>query len=302
MRGKSFLPSSGRRYIFGHRDRVDEMMDMARSVRSKDFLYIRNFMPHLGYNQQSAWIDQGEVRKDFYALAKSGSANAAQSQYLNPTRPREELYDCNADPLNLINLAKSDQHARTLQQVRKVLRNEMLNSRDLGLVPEIELWRQTKGTTPYQWGKTDAFDAAAILDAADLVGTDDFPAIGQSLSSGNASVRYWAAVSCTAADHLTDAMQQQLRIASKDESIAVRIESANALARHTQNRAAIDTLIGLFDNQDETVVLHAARAIELLGDPSTKPAVQRLADRFIDEPSDMAWFIRFTTSGYLNRH
>ena len=46
---KRFLgPLDTRRgeYMFGHRDRVDEIIDMARSVRSKDYLYIRNFMPH----------------------------------------------------------------------------------------------------------------------------------------------------------------------------------------------------------------------------------------------------------------
>lgn len=302
MRGQAFLPSSQRRHVFGHRDRVDEMIDMARSVRSKDFLYIRNYMPHLGYNQPSAWIDQGEVRKDFYALAKSGLATGAQSQYLNPTRPREELYDCNADPLNLVNLAKSDEHFLRLKQMRKVLHDEMIASRDVGLVPEIELWHQTKGTTPYQWAQTDAFDPETILNSANLVGTTDIQAIGQSLASHNASVRYWAAVSCSALDHLPEALLTQLQMALGDESTAVRIEAANALTRQNHSQQAIDTLIGLFDDKNETVVLHAARAIELLGDPSTKPAVQQLADRYKNEPSDMAWFIRFTTSGYLNRH
>ncbi len=122
MRGQAFLGplnTPEREYTFGHRDRVDEIIDMARSVRSKDYLYIRNFMPHLGYNQQSAWIDQGEVRRDFYALADSGDATPAQAQYLNPRRPREELYDCVADPLNLNNLAASAEFQPTLLEDAK---------------------------------------------------------------------------------------------------------------------------------------------------------------------------------------
>ena len=302
MRGNSLLNSQSRPYVFGHRDRVDEVIDMARSVRTKDFLYIRNFMPHLGYNQHSAWIDQGEIRNEFYNLANSGTANPAQAQFLNPTRPREELYDCNADPMNLHNLVKSNSHRATLDSMRKVLRDEMINSRDLGLVPEIELQSQTKQMTPYQWAQTDAFDPTAILNSMELAGTSNFPAIKRSLLSDNASIRYWATVSCTAAKEVPDELQTHLQSGLSDKSLAVRIESANALARHFNRKEAIDLLTSLFNNNNETVVLHAARTVELLDDPYTKPAVERLAERFENEPSDMAWFIRFTTSGYLSRH
>ncbi|MGB0759755.1 MAG: sulfatase family protein, partial [Rubripirellula sp.] len=94
MTGRAFLgrlDASPRQYVFGHRDRVDEIMDMARSIRSQRYLYIRNYMPHLGYNQQGAWIDQADVRSEFYKLAASGKASPAQDQYLSETRPPEEL-------------------------------------------------------------------------------------------------------------------------------------------------------------------------------------------------------------------
>ena len=56
-----------------------------------------------------------------------------------------------------------------------------------------------------------------------------------------------------------------------------------------------------FDHDDRTVVLHAARAVELLADPRSKEAVLALAQRYQDEPGDLAWFIRFSASGYLSR-
>lgn len=34
-------------YVYGFRDRVDEVFDLSRSIRSKDYLYIRNYLPHL---------------------------------------------------------------------------------------------------------------------------------------------------------------------------------------------------------------------------------------------------------------
>ena len=62
MQGQAFLGDDQpppRKYVFGHRDRVDEVRDLARSIRSRRYLYIRNYMPHLGYNQPTAWPDQG---------------------------------------------------------------------------------------------------------------------------------------------------------------------------------------------------------------------------------------------------
>jgi N-sulfoglucosamine sulfohydrolase len=304
MRGRPFLGplnTPPRKLLFGHRDRVDEIIDMARSVRSKDFLYIRNFMPHLGYNQQSAWIDQGEIRQDFYALARSGGATPAQAQYLNATRPREELYDCQRDPQNLNNLAGSAAHQSILASMRDALRRHIIESHDLGFVPEIELWRVSSGTTPIEWASTDSLDIESLYRAAELVGTEDFAAIRSALDDQDASMQYWGAVSCSAAEKLPDAMTQRLVDALDAESPAVRIEAANAIARHTNNPIARDTLVGLLEHSDQTVILHAARAIELLGDPSMHEPMQRLADRFEDEPGDIAWFIRFSTSGYLSR-
>jgi N-sulfoglucosamine sulfohydrolase len=304
MRGHAFLGPLDvvtRQYVFGHRDRVDEIIDLARSVRSRDFLYIRNFMPHLGYNQQSAWIDQGEVRQDFYALARSGKATPAQAQYLSDTRPREELYDCTSDPLNLHNLAASAQHQSVLGKMRGALRDHLRVSRDLGFVPEVELWRLTKGTTPIEWAATGSPDLGSLRRAAELVGSDDFEAIGRALADRDSSVRYWGAVSCSAAKKLPEPIVQRLHQLLESESAAVRIEVANAIARQTDDPVGLTALIGLLDHDDETVILHAARAIELLGTPSARQPMQRLADRFADQPGDLAWFIRFTTSGYLTR-
>lgn len=305
MRGKAFLGplrQSPRRRAYGHRDRVDEIMDLSRSVRTKRFLFIRNYMPHLGWNQQSAWIDQGAVRQDFYRLAESGKANDAQAQYLRPNRPREELYDCVSDPLNLKNLVQDPSHQAIVADLRAQLKAELIATRDLGFIPEIELWRRTKGTTPYQWSLRSDWDIASVIEAAELVGTKEIAEICQRLMDPDAAIRYWGAVACRAAEPpLTRRSVELLKRSLADDSPAVQIAAAEALAHHGETAPAFEKLLALLDDQDETVILHAARAIELLGDPANREAMQRLADRFAEAPGDMAWFIRFTTSGYLSR-
>jgi N-sulfoglucosamine sulfohydrolase len=304
MRGKAFLgPQAAEPHsrVFGHRDRVDEILDMARSVRSQRFLYIRNFMPHLGYNQQSAWIDQGKVREDFYALEQSGRATPAQQQYLNRSRPVEELYDCQSDPMNLTNLAADPAYQTQLSQMREELRRQMIDSLDLGLVPEIELWRVSSGSTPMQWSATGAFQPQRLLEAAWLVGSQQESEIIEAFRSDDASVRYWAAVSCQSLRSLSATVTQELVKRLDDPSLAVRIEAAAVLAKRNGDRAAVETLIELTGGDDLTVILHAARMLEWIADPHARPAVEALAERFADEPGDLAWFIRFTTSGYLSR-
>lgn len=304
MRGRPFLgalATAPRSFVFSHRDRVDEIIDMARSVRSSKYLYIRNFMPHLGYHQPSAWVDQGQVMDDFYALAASGQANAAQAQFLNPTRTREALFDCETDPLNLNNLADQPEYESVLVTMRGVLRDELIASRDLGLVPEIELLRQTEDATPLEAAATGRFDFAKLLAAAELVGTDRFAAIDRALEDPDPSVRYWGAVACSALSELPGMTAERLETLCRDDSDAVRIEAATALTRHGGKQLGFATLLKLIQSSEETTVLHAARALELLANPAVRGEIETLARKYADAPGDVAWCIRFTTSAYLKR-
>ena len=131
----------------GHRDRVDEARDLARSVRDQDFLYIRNYMPHLSYNQPTAWPDLGEIRHEFYRLAKTGKMRPEQWHFAGPFRPVEELYDCNEDPQNLNNLIGSNDHRAILVRMRKALAVHLRETRDLGFLPEFEAWQAFKGSS-----------------------------------------------------------------------------------------------------------------------------------------------------------
>jgi uncharacterized sulfatase len=234
-------------------------------------------------------------------LAASGKASPAQGQYLSNTRPPEELYDCVKDPLNLNNLAYSLEHEATVIEMRERLHRHLIETRDLGLVPELELWRHARSMPPMQWKSTKQFNPETVLAAAELVGADDYEAIAKNLGDQDPAIRYWGAVACSAAESLPERLLEQLRQLFDDPSKAVSIEAANAVARHAGDGVAMEALTRWFDHDDRTVVLHAARAIELLADPRSKDAVRGLAKKYQEEPGDLAWFIRFSTNGYLSR-
>jgi HEAT repeat protein len=107
----------------------------------------------------------------------------------------------------------------------------------------------------------------------------------------------------TAASELNPSAITALTVALQDPSEIVRIESATALAHHGHADRALTTLADLLRGDDPTTVLHAARAVELIGDEaaSLHADMQDLFARYENDPTDVAWFIRFTTTGYLDR-
>ena len=149
MQGRIFLGQnrdSERDYIYGCRDRVDEVFECARSLRSRKYLYIRNYHPHLSHNQPSVFSDLGRTRQEINRLAKNNpqTMNKVQLDYAGPDKPVEAFYDCDSDPQNLINLLEGTMttvQQEALREHRRAYRAERLKLRDPGAIPEDEMWR-----------------------------------------------------------------------------------------------------------------------------------------------------------------
>ena len=268
MQGEPFLGSNAaapRRYVYGHRDRVDEVRDLARSVRDSRYLYIRNYMPHLGYNQPTAWPDSGEIRHEFYRLTNSKKMSGAQWHFAGPTRPVEELYDCQADPQNLKNLARSKAHQKILKQLRTEHLRHITDTADLGFLPESEAWTMFAKQTGWEIGQARRIPLAGIHQAAAQVGVASEKQLLSNLYSAIPAVRYWGAIGLAARSNISDSAKRVLKQKLSDPSPAARIEIANALAAHGDIPNALPPLINATQHENLIVVTHAARTIELLG-------------------------------------
>jgi N-sulfoglucosamine sulfohydrolase len=71
-----------------------------------------------------------------------GKLNATQRLFFAATKPAEELYDVNADPHEIRNLATDTRFTPVLREMRATLDQWMTDTRDLGAVPEEELIRR----------------------------------------------------------------------------------------------------------------------------------------------------------------
>lgn len=130
------LPTTTREFIFGHRDRMDETYDLIRSARDTRFKYIRNYAPRRTYSQNIAYMNQMPSMREMRRLNAEGQLNGAVSLFFRETKPVEELFDTEADPHEIVNLADRPEHAVTLKRLRTALERWQEDIDDSGLIPE----------------------------------------------------------------------------------------------------------------------------------------------------------------------
>ncbi|MCA9136439.1 MAG: sulfatase [Planctomycetales bacterium] len=134
MQAKDILAANykPREAVFAARDRCDETVDHIRSVRTKDFKYIRNFLPNRPYLQPCAYKDAKAILIAIREYHAAGKLDEVQQLLMRETRPNEELYDLQSDPYEINNLADDPQHADKLIQMRRRLDTWMEETGDLG--------------------------------------------------------------------------------------------------------------------------------------------------------------------------
>ena len=142
MDGQVFLGAgaeAARDYTFGARDRCDETVFRLRTVRDARYRYIRNFTPDQPLLKANEYKEkQYPVWNLIKELAAQEKLTPVQAVLAAPTMPEEELYDMQADPHQIQNLAKSAQpaHQEALNRLRQVLTTWIEETNDQGRVPE----------------------------------------------------------------------------------------------------------------------------------------------------------------------
>jgi len=302
FQGKPFLGkqmATAPEYVYGARDRVDEAFDLVRSVHDGRWLYLRNFMPHLAYNQPNGYSDQGEIQQIFREIQ---NPTEPQRAYAGDRKPVEELYDTAADPLCVTNLAAQPEHAAVLAKLRDEQRRWSLESRDVGFLPEDYAARLAK-KGPLRDLPAD-FPFAEIRQAAELVGTGKLAEITACFASPNPAVRYWGAVALNAMGENAEPARETLQRALNDETASVRIEAASALLNLREVGLAGEQLDKELASENPVELLQACRAVEL-GLPFTSRSslgtMRTLYQRSQTEKDDLWMFIGFSTKAYLDR-
>ena len=128
-----------REYAFGARDRCDETVFRLRTVRDARYRYIRNFTPDRPFLQANEYKERSyPVWNLLKELDAKGQLTPTQKVLTAATMPPEELYDLDADPHEICNLAASADPAQraTLERLRGVLARWIESTDDKGRTPE----------------------------------------------------------------------------------------------------------------------------------------------------------------------
>ncbi|WP_152286846.1 sulfatase family protein [Flavicella marina] len=139
MDGQAFLGAYNakeRVYVYGSSDRFDEFTDRIRSVRDKQYLYLKNYYPDLKKYKDVGYRKQVPLMVDLLSLASKDELNNLQMIWFGD-KTTEELYDCKEDPFNLNNLAEDPAYTTQLKRMRKALKAQ--KNKDYADISESEM-------------------------------------------------------------------------------------------------------------------------------------------------------------------
>ena len=118
--GKSLFGKEvkNRKYIFAARDKMDDTHDAMRAIRSAEFKLIHNLMPERAYCQYNRYKEASyPVLALLNILNLKGELPPEQAAFMSPVKPEFELYDMQADPFELNNLAKDQEYAKVKEEL-----------------------------------------------------------------------------------------------------------------------------------------------------------------------------------------
>lgn len=262
-------------FTYGYRDRMDERYEFIRSVRDGRFKYIRNFFPHLPWfhEQTRIYPSTNPLLETWHKLAAAGELTGGPAVYMARSKPREQLFDLREDPDELHNLADDERYQGVLKKMRGALRSWMYEIRDLGFLPEGEMWRAFDGRA-YDAVRADpdAYPLERVFETADWVGLgpNHLERQVERLKDPSATVRFWAALGLAALGERAAPAREALGGALDDESPDVRVVAAQALCGAGDCERALEVLVEQMERGDEYVSLRAVNALYQLG-PRARP-------------------------------
>ncbi len=229
--------------LFGFRGRMDERIDLVRTVTDGRYVYARNYHPHRPHGQHVAYMFETPTTKVWYAAFLAGELTPAQEAFWQAPRPPEELYDLQTDPDEVRNLATAAAHESTRRRLSEALDRHLVETRDTGFLPEAELRARARDLTPYVFARDEGrYPLAALLRAARLAsrqatsagwGAEATAALQGLLRHAEPGMRYWGAlgvlVRARAGGEVGDTLRVAVRGLLDDDSLTPSVPAAEFL-------------------------------------------------------------------------
>ena len=216
--------------VFGYADRFDEKYDLVRTLRKGKYTYIRNFQGFYPDALQNNYRYKMLAFTEWRELANAGKLNEAQMQF-HRRRPAEQLFDVEADPHEVNNLANNPEYTKVLADLRSRMQKKLREVNDLSFYPESFMVQNAlqDGVT---YGTTNHKEINRLVDIADLALLPFAEArkpLAAALKSKPPMELYWA---CTTASVIGEQARPLVPLVKKllmHENLMVRMRAAEFL-------------------------------------------------------------------------
>lgn len=250
MQGVAFAgehAGPAKEYLFGYRGRMDERIDMVRSCTDGRYVYMRHFYPDRPYLKYVGYMFQTPTTRVWKELFDAGELNEDQAKFWQP-KPVEELFDLESDPDEVNNLAEQPEHAERVARMRLAVRDWMVETVDLGLLPEAEMHRRAGDRSPREFGLSGDFSPELLARLAfDAIDTDSAMSLEEGIALAHhtdSGVRYWGIrgidrrLRADLQGNEAEQARETLVKAMDDESPSVAVAACDALMASNQKEQA----------------------------------------------------------------
>jgi arylsulfatase A-like enzyme len=274
-------------HLFLSSDRSDNGIDMVRTVTDGRFIYSRNFMPYINEVRYIRYMEIGEIKQYMRNDLAENKLNPLQRS-LFEDRPAEFLFDIENDLWETKNLATDPQYEQILKKMQNLLKQEVLQSRDVMFLPEYETGLLSDSTTAFEFRlNSKNYPLEEIYDAASLSGFRGSEIAEKQvhlLSSGNPVIRYWAVLGLRSQsrDNLNPHAGAILK-AMKDKYPPVAVMASSVAYEMFGNRTAEENLKKFCADRNLSISLMAVYSLLYTGNRQpfveTVREVRALPDR-----------------------
>lgn len=301
MQGKPLFSGAERKFIFGARDRADDMYDLSRCVFDGRYLYIRHYMPHMIPMQEGFIMGdyQKEFHKELYRIRDAGEDNEQSAKLWKP-RPFEELYDIQNDPQELNNLADKRELLQVKVDLKVQLRQWILDTRDSGFLTESDMHRRANeaGKTPYDiLQDNETYPIMEIIEAAEFASLPGIPMIA---GGDDPMVNFWAVQQRIIRNDRSKESVRFLKKQLRSKNATLRTVAAEALVRFGHQEEANAVFVELLKSEEPNLFLYVARSVATAYD-DVRPIEQAVRDahkRTLSPPGSRRRFKNFNYAAF----
>ncbi|EDY20743.1 sulfatase [Chthoniobacter flavus Ellin428] len=251
-------------YVHITRDRMDERYDMMRSISDGHYIYVHNYRPDLPFVQPLEYQFKARGYQSWARVAAEGKLTKDTAQFWGE-KPTEELYEMSTDPDSVHNLAKDSKYHDVMARMRAELKRVVLQNKDNGFLPEGSVLEGYEASHKEgAWPVENVYALATKASERDLA---NLPALLEALEDSSEPMRWWAAQGCTMLGDKASSAAPALRKHLNDDSGAVQVAAAEALARMGQVKEALPTLEKRLQALDTPqFALQAGNVLDRLGE------------------------------------